>query len=247
MNTVIRSDPSNENAEIGQTMIRLLHDSTPLEIFAEQLAHIEKLPDAAPAKAARLTCVRMAIEVRERLELHHQRELGMLAVIESARELSSRLDLSSLLATIVTRARTLLGSDVAWLSIHDAARGAFQVLVTDGAMVQGTSQMVAGPGRGVASIVMNTRTPFTTPDYLHDNRFVHDPALDDVFRAEGIAALVGVPLLCDGELNGLLFVADRYHRVHTPQSVAILSTLATHAAVALRNAQDFKHLFEQAL
>ena len=86
---------------------------------------------------------------------------------------------------------------------------------------------------------MSTRLPFTTPDYLHDKRFAHDPKLDDTFRAEGIAALVGVPLIWDGEVIGLLFVADRYHRTHTAQSISILSTLATHGAVALKNANDF--------
>jgi sugar diacid utilization regulator len=37
-----------------------------------------------------------------------------------------------------------------------------------------------------------------------------------------------------------LFVADRYHRMHTAQSTSILSTLATYAAVALKNAHDFE-------
>ena len=70
--------------------------------------------------------------------------------------------------TIVSRARNLLGSDVAWLSTYDADRGEFHVLVVDGALSQGTSGMVARRDRGVASVVMSTRLPFTTPDYLHD-------------------------------------------------------------------------------
>jgi sugar diacid utilization regulator len=90
------------------------------------------------------------------------------------------------------------------------------------------------------SLVMSTRLPFTTPDYLHDTRFTHDPRLDDTFRDEGIAALVGVPLIWEGEVIGLLFVADRYHRTHTAQNVSILCTLATHGAVALKNARDFE-------
>jgi len=89
---------------------------------------------------------------------------------------------------------------------------------------------------------MSTLLPFTTPDYLHDKRFTHDAKLDDTFREEGIAALVGVPLIWEGDVIGLLFVADRYHRMHTAQSTSILCTLATHAAVALKNARDFEHL-----
>ena len=49
-----------------------------------------------------------------------------------------------------------------------------------------------------------------------------------------------MPLVRDSEVIGLLFVADRYHRMHTAQSISILCTLATHGAVALRNARDFE-------
>jgi sugar diacid utilization regulator len=102
--------------------------------------------------------------------------------------------------------------------------------------------MAARRDRGVAGIVMSTRLPFTTPDYLHDKRFAHEPALDDTFREEGLAALVGVPLIWEGEVIGLLFVADRYHRTHTAQSTSILCTLATYGAVALKNARDFERV-----
>ena len=82
----------------------------------------------------------MAMAVRNRLELQQQRERGMLAVIESAQDLSSRLDLTSLLSAIVSRARNLLGSDLAWLSTYDAERGEFRVLVADGALSPTTSR-----------------------------------------------------------------------------------------------------------
>jgi len=221
-------------------LVELLHQGAPADEFARRLALLDALPPDDPAKPALVETVRMAMAVRNRLELHHERERGLLAVIESAQDLSSRLDLQGLLKAIVSRARNLLGSDVAWLTIYDAQAEEFRVLVVDGALSQKTSGMVARQDRGVVSIVMSTRLPFSTPDYLHDRRIVHDPHLDDTFREEGIAALVGVPLMTSGEVVGLLFVADRYHRTHTAQSTSILSTLATHAAVALKNAHDFE-------
>ncbi|NKI97333.1 helix-turn-helix domain-containing protein [Rhizobacter sp. SG703] len=221
-------------------LIHLLHQGAPADDFARRLAEVEALPDDIAAKSMLAETVRMAMAIRNRLELQQQRERGMLAVIDSAQALSSRLDLQSLLAALVQRARNLLGSDIAWLSIYDTDRGEFHVLAADGAMQQATSGMVARHDRGVASVVMSTRLPFMTPDYLHDARFEHDAALDAAFQDEGIAALVGVPLVWDGEVTGLLFVADRYHRLHTAQSIAILCTLATHGAVALKNARDFE-------
>jgi sugar diacid utilization regulator len=223
-------------------LVAMLHQGAGADDFAARLADIDALPASYPGKSALVEAVRMAMAVRNRLELQEQRERGLLAVIASAQDLSSRLDLRELLVAIVARARNLLGSDVAWLSTYDADAGEFHVVVVDGALSQGPAAMVARRDRGAAGLVMSTLLPFTTPDYLHDKRFTHDAKLDDTFREEGIAALVGVPLIWEGDVIGLLFVADRYHRMHTAQSTSILCTLATHAAVALKNARDFEHV-----
>jgi sugar diacid utilization regulator len=237
----VRNVPDADRGEqIASALIHLLHQSAAADEFARRLAEVEALADSWPAKSMVVETVRMAMAIRNRMELQQQREHGMLAVIESAQDLSGRLDLTSLLKAIVSRARNLLGSDLAWLSVHDAERDEFQVLVADGALAQSTPHMVTRRDMGVASIVMSTRLPFTTADYLHDGRFVHDVRLDDAFRNESIAALVGVPLIWEGEVIGLLFAADRYHRTHTAQSLSILCTLATHGAVALRNARNFE-------
>jgi hypothetical protein len=226
--------------ETAWDLIKMLHQEAAAEDFADQLARVELLPENSPAKPGLVELVRMAMALRNRLDLSQQRESGMLAVIESARDLSSRLHLKELLRAIVSRARNMLGSQVAWLSTYDTDLAAFHVLAADGALVRSTGEMVAGRGLGIVSIVLKTRLPFTTSDYLNDKRFAHDPALDTSFRDEGIAAVVGVPLLWEDEVIGLLFVADRYHRTHTAQNISVLSTLATHAAVAIKNAMAFE-------
>lgn len=235
-----RDLPPPAHDRLAHELIRLLHEGAPADALSSRLAELEALPDTHAGKSALVEAVHRAMAVRNRLELHERREQGLMAVIESAQDLSSRLQLNDLLGAIVARARKLLGSDIAWLTVHDAERGEFRVLIAEGALALSTGGMVAHRDRGVVSVVMSSRLPFTTPDYLHDTRFAHDPRLDDTFREEGIAALVGVPLIWDDEVIGLLFVADRYHRTHTAQSVSILCTLATHGAVALKNARDFE-------
>jgi len=239
MRRAIHVDGSEQTV---RDLVAMLHQGASADDFAARLADVDALPASYPGKSALVEAVRMAMAVRNRLELQEQRERGLLAVIASAQDLSSRLDQRELLGAIVARARNLLGSDVAWLSTYDADAGEFHVVVVDGALSQGPAAMVARRDRGAAGLVMSTLLPFTTPDYLHDKRFAHDAKLDDTFREEGIAALVGVPLIWEGDVIGLLFVADRYHRMHTAHSTSILCTLATHAAVALKNARDFEHL-----
>lgn len=232
--------PIDSGRRIAGELIELLHQDASADSFAHRLAEAQALPDSSSEKSRIVETVRMAMAVRHRLELQQQRERGLLAVIESAQDLSSHLDLGGLLGAMVARARKLLGSDLGWLSIYDAQREEFRVLVAEGALAPNTPNMVARRDRGVVGVVMSSRLPFMTPDYLHDRRFTHDPKLDDTFRDEGIAALVGVPLIWESEVIGLLFVADRYHRIHSAQSLSILCTLATHGAVALKNAREFE-------
>ncbi|ALM86822.1 helix-turn-helix domain-containing protein [Bordetella sp. N] len=220
-------------------LLALLNGNAPAQEFADRLATLEALPAGMTRKQGLIELARMAMALRHRLDQHEQRERGMLAVIESAQDLSARLDLAELLKAIVTRARDLLRAHLCWLTIYDADLGEFKVVVADGAIAARTGKMTARRNLGVAGIVMSTRMPFSTPDYLHDNRFAHDADLDDIFRDEGVGALVGAPLIWNDAVIGLLFVADRYHRTHTALNVSILCTLATHAAVAINNAKAF--------
>lgn len=237
----IPAEPAKHpSQDLATDLIALLHRNAPIEEFSEHLAHAEALGKEDKGNAGSIEVVRMAVAVKNRLDLHQLSEQGMLAMFESAKDLSSRLDVESLLGAIVTRARNLLGSHVAWLTVYDADRDEFQVLASDGAISFSTTKMKVSRRLGIASVVMSTRLPFYTPNYLLDNRFPHDPVLDDTFRDEGIAALAGVPLLFDEKVVGLLFIADRYNRTYTALNVAILSTLATHAAVAINNARAFK-------
>ncbi|MDZ5459937.1 helix-turn-helix domain-containing protein [Azohydromonas lata] len=231
----------NHGAEdMVRDLVKLLHRGAPADEFASRLAQVEKLPAGLPQKSTLAEMVRMAMAIQNRLDLLQQREQGMRAVIESAQDLSSHLDLPGLLRAVVSRARNLLGAHLAWLSSYAPEKHEFHVLVNDGALLQDTTHMVAREQAGVVGVIMATRMPFSTPDYLHDNRFTHDPELDATLRGEGIVALAGVPLIWNEEIVGLLFVADRYHRTHTALNTSILSALAAHAAVAIKNARAFE-------
>src|ERR1700754_3178326 len=104
----------DSNEQLTRDLVELLHQGAPADEFARRLAEVDTLPHAYPSKSTLVETVRMAMAVRNRLELHQERESGLLAVIESAQDLSSRLDLQGLLSAIVSRARNLLGSDLAW-------------------------------------------------------------------------------------------------------------------------------------
>ncbi len=234
------ANPDKQAREaIYADLIRFLHEDAPAEEFLAQMARAEALPGGAEQKSALIDGIRMAMAIRNRLELQQKREQGLLSVIESAQSLSGHLDLMELLHAIVSRARNLLGSHVAWISVYNPEANEMQVQVSDGAIFKDTDTMTTQKPFGVGGVIFTTGQPFSTSDYLSDDRFRHDPKLDRIFENEGICCLVGVPLITENEVTGLLFVADRYQRSHTALEISILSTLATHAAVAFKTAKLF--------
>lgn len=226
--------------QLSAELIDLLHQGVGMDVLTQRLAQAQQLPEDSAGKALLLERVRRAMALCSRLASVQQRESGMLAVIDSARDLSARLDLQELLRALVARARNMLGSHVSWLSTYDTQQDVFGILAVDGSHRLSAGQTVSGCDTGIVGLVKRTRRPFTTHDYQRDTRFVHDSSLDTTFREEGVNAIVGVPLLWEDEVIGLLFVGDRHHRSHTVQEISLLSTLATHAAVAIKNARAFE-------
>ncbi|MEG0044433.1 MAG: GAF domain-containing protein [Comamonas sp.] len=203
--------------QLSAELIDLLHQGASADELTTRLAQVEQWPDSTVGKATLVERMRMTMALRNRLELFQQRESGMLAVIDSARDLSSRLDLKELLRAVVGRARNMLGSHVSWLTAYDGELDLFEVLAVDGTHKLGPGQTVSGRDTGIVGLVKATRRPFTTQDYLYDTRFTHHALLDTTFRDEGVNAIVGVPLLWEDEVIGLLFVGDRHHRMTVPR------------------------------
>lgn len=171
-------------------------------------------------------------------------EQALNLLIETAHDLSRTLSLQELMGKIVTRARQLVGANIAWVTTLDTGTQIFSNLATEGHLSPGTAKMTARTNRGVVSVVMETKTFFATRNYLADSRFNHSPELDAQFRAERIVSLAGFPILADDKVQGLLFVADRHARDYTGREISVLGSFALHAGIAMRNAATFARLNE---
>lgn len=137
-------------------------------------------------------------------------ERALNVLIETTHDLSRTLSLQDLMRKIVGRARDLVGSHLAWVTTLDEGDQVFRNLATEGYLSPGKERVTATIDRGPVSVVMATKNFFVTQDYLSDPRFAHSKALNRQFRAEQIMSLAGFPILSDGKVQGLLFVADRY-------------------------------------
>ncbi|MGW0395256.1 helix-turn-helix domain-containing protein [Streptomyces sp. NPDC003042] len=194
----------------------------------------------AGADAARLAELTRAVELAHSLRAsasrREQREAALTALVDTAHDLTSPYDIDGLLRLITRRARRLLRFDMAWLSLSRPDGSAY-VRTTEGETTALNVGLELGTGRGLGSVAQSRRSPVWTADYLADRTIAHAPGIDAVVEAEGLRAVIAVPLRRGDSSLGALYGSDRAVRQFTPDEIGMLLSLADLAAVAIEKAR----------
>ncbi|MEU4604427.1 helix-turn-helix domain-containing protein [Kribbella sp. NPDC023972] len=195
----------------------------------------EGAPGSELARAAGEDAVArdLALRIRAGIDASKKREAELSALVDVARELASARDPGGVLDTIVHRARTLLGADVAYLTLYDEARGDTYMRATDGSVSAAFQQVRLPLGAGLGGLVAETHKPYWTADYPADQRFRHTSHIDHAVGEEGLVAILGTPLIVDGAFVGVLFASNRTRRPFSREEVSLLGSLAALAAVTI--------------
>ncbi|MHB9863627.1 helix-turn-helix domain-containing protein [Streptomyces sp. YIM S03343] len=221
----------------ARRLLDLLAADAPTEELALQPAR-SRADGADPADMVHIEkSTGAALSVRRVLDQHRRREAELVALFDTAGDLAGLRDLDAVLRAIVRRARTLLGADVAYLTLNDPTAHDTFMRVTDGSVSAAFQQLRLGMGEGLGGLVALTARPYASTDYATDQRFRHTGAIDDGVAEEGLRGILGVPLRVGEEIIGVLFAADRTPREFTPDAIALLGSFADHAAVAIDSAR----------
>ncbi|WP_329238405.1 helix-turn-helix domain-containing protein [Actinoallomurus sp. NBC_01490] len=193
---------------------------------------------ASPAALAELEQAKTAaLRVRALMARRARREVELSALFETASDLAGLRDLDAVLNAIVRRARQLLGADVAYMTLNDPSRGDTYMRVTDGSISRAFQTLRLPLGAGLGGLVAQTGAPYASSGYLTDGRFRHTGSIDGGVTEEGLVGILGVPMRLGDRVIGVLFAADRAERSYAQEEVALLCSLAAHAAVAIDNAR----------
>lgn len=192
-------------------------------------APITRLADAPAPEEVR----DLVLRIRATRDEHRQREAAQAALLDIARELASEKDPASVLEAIVRRARALLGTDLAYLTLYDPEAGDTFMRVTDGSISAEFQSLRLSLGDGLGGLVASTHKPYWTADYSSDQRFSHTSTIDSGVGDEGITAICGTPLIVESNFVGVLFAANRSPRPFSRSEVVLLGNLAALAAVAI--------------
>ena len=217
-----------------------------LELLAREAPTIEfegpvleaRTAGAPPAVVEELERARiLALRVRALLDRRRRREAELSALFDTASDLAQLHDLDAVLEAIVRRARKLLDTDVAYMTLQDEERGDTYMRVTDGSVSAQFQRVRLAMGTGLGGLVAQTGTPYATDNYPADERFRHTHDIDTAVNEEGLVAILGVPMRLGARVVGVLFAANRSARPFAREDVSLLSSLADHAAVAIDNAR----------
>jgi anti-sigma regulatory factor (Ser/Thr protein kinase)/GAF domain-containing protein len=142
----------------------------------------------------------------------------------------SELSLDALLEELLERVRETLSVDTVAILLHDAATDELVARAASG-IEEEVEQGVRIPlGQGFAGRIAAARVAIFVADVDHAD------ILNPILREKGIRSLLGVPLIVEGELVGVLHVGSITPRTFGQKDVAVLELAAARAAPAIERA-----------
>ena len=138
----------------------------------------------------------------------------------------SRLDASDLLDELLDRVRDLLGVDTAAILLLDPHSRQLVATAAKGLEEEVRRGVRIAIGQGFAGRVAETRRPLVLAEVTPAD--VVNPILIDL----GVRSLLGVPIMADGKVTGVLHVGTLHPRVFTEEEVGLLQVAAERAGAA---------------
>jgi len=163
-------------------------------------------------------------------------------LLKISRELTSSLDLQTVLERVLFHATQAIGAERGSLiALGSNGQPVEAAMVVNGQLYRpSTAEMSVILDQGLAGWVVNERKPVLVKDTLLENRWFHRP--DDDQAATGSKSALCVPLLAQDQLSGVLTLVHAESNFFSEVHLSLAVAIASLAAMAVRNA----HLFETA-
>ena len=239
--TILAVPLLREGMAIGVIMIR----RTEVQPFTDD--QIELVTTFADQGVIAIENVRLFRELQTRTQ-DLTRSVGELqALSEVTHAVTSTLDLETVLATIVSRAVQLSGSEQGLVYEFDEATETFHQRVTHQITAEHVEAVRAAPirlGEGAMGRAGVIREPVQVADIEGESELVA-PQVRGLIVREGMRSLLAVPLVREDRLLGGLVIMRRERGAFSPETVATLQTFATQSVLAIHNARLFREIQRQ--
>lgn len=170
---------------------------------------------------------------------------ALLALDREYAEILALLDRTAAVQRMVTNVPYLAGVDVAFVGEpagedRIVLRHTVNITTTD--LVEG---LVVPAGTGLGGKVLTARRPLWVSDYCAARDITHH--FKTQAAAEGVKAMIAVPIVHDGQLLGVLYGANRYVTSFGDRTAQALEHVAARTAAAQIVAERARHAAEVAV
>jgi GAF domain-containing protein len=141
------------------------------------------------------------------------------------------LDLDDLLSELLDRTTDILDVDTAAILLLEEDRGVLAARAAKGLEEEVERGFKLPVGAGFAGHVAASRQPVVIEDLENSSIEVVNPLL----RAKGVRSLLGVPLIVERRLVGVLHVGTLKRRRFDSDDIHLLRTVADRAALAIEH------------
>jgi signal transduction histidine kinase len=234
-------------AEEGATPV--VYAALPAEGDLQGVLALVLPPDRPLTAAARdtlglvITAAGGALATQRTLARTRQRLTELSLLYEVATAMGSTLELSVLLQSMMQVTQTALRSEACTLMLLDEDRRELIFEIPLGEKQDELHRFRIPLDQGLAGWVARTGRPAIVNDLRNDPRFLAEVDASSGFLTR---AALCVPLLVRGQVIGVLEVLNKQDSApYTTNDLALLTTLAGQAAVALDNARLFRSLREE--
>jgi signal transduction histidine kinase/CheY-like chemotaxis protein len=183
----------------------------------------------------------IANELAIAIESARLRARDLLALYEVDRTLRAELNLERLLRHILRKTIEACEADSGAIFIYDEEKKLLTALVAHG-LPEALTDVRLRIGEGLAGWVAQKKRPIVVPDVRSDRRWKPDVAGGDEY-----GSAIYVPMVLRGELVGVIYLGRRILRPFSGRELNLLSTIASQAALAVRNAQLYVRSEELAI
>jgi signal transduction histidine kinase len=236
--TILTTSLLREGVPIGVIFIR----RTEVRPFTDkQIALLKTFADQAVIAIENVRLFQ-ELETRTRELAESVGELKALGSVSQA--VSSTLDLETVLATIVSHAVQLSGTDCGVIYEYDEAKEEFHLRASHRMEEEVVQSLRAAPirlGEGATGRAATTRAPIQVPD-ISDQREYTGTRVRPTLTRLGYRSLLSVPLLREQQIMGGLTVWRRQSGEFKPAVINLLQTFATQSALAIQNARLFREI-----
>ena len=237
-----RASSKGESRIIGKTVelrgLRKEGNDFPLEL---------SLAAWKVGRDARYVCFMRDITERKLADERMRRNLEQLRILnEIGQAVNSTLALQAVLNLLLNKIDETLPYAATTLRLHNQQTRSLEPVISrnrDEEQWKRSSEVDKSIAqRGLSKAVFKSVAPLIVPNVQTDARSVQP----ELFRKQGLVSFLGLPLIADGEVLGVLGVYTKKPHDFTDEEVKFFSTVVAQVAAAIRNAQLYEQLRQQA-